>query len=562
MAESGGTVGGRYALVEQIGSGAMGVVWLARDALLDRPVAVKELRPDLAFEEVQVVGARAMREARNAARLQHPNAVAVFDVVVEDDRPWLVMEYVPARTLGALLTERGTLDPAEAARIGGRVAAALAAAHAAGIVHRDVKPSNVLIGEDGTVKLTDFGISRAAGDGTLTGSGMITGTPAYLAPEVARGEQPDTSSDVFSLGATLYAATEGQSPHGVSDNSFGLLYRAALGKVEPPTRSGPLTGVLMRMLATDPATRPTAAEAIGLLAEPPAQPTAESVKTAESTEAAVPPTGSTPGSTFEATGEPPAGPRSKWRAKARAKSATEPATEPTAESPAESPVETAAEPRPKWRAKARAKSATEPAAVSPAKSPAVSQAKAAAGPRAKSRTAPPTDESTGESPGSAPGMPAKPPAGRNRRRRLVSAIAAALLLVVAGGTAAYLQLGWGSWTRSPAPTEPAAPSYTTEDAVAMVRKHYESLPEDPHTAYRNLATHYRPTFEDYTGNWGRYDQVHADEISAEQGHPTRFLVRVRVTFVQAGAETAGWYELTVEHAEGRLLIVQSREAAG
>ncbi|ROP39964.1 serine/threonine-protein kinase [Saccharothrix texasensis] len=277
MAESGGTgtgtgagtVGGRYALVERIGSGAMGVVWRARDELLDREVAVKQLRwPDLTADEVEVARARAMREARNAARLQHPDAISVFDVVVEDDRPWLVMEYLPSRSLAGLLAERGRLSPDEAARIGGRVAAALAAAHAAGIVHRDVKPSNVLIGHDGTVKLTDFGISRAAGDGTLTDSGMITGTPAYLAPEVARGEQPDQASDLFSLGATLYAATEGQSPHGVSDNSFGLLYRAAAGRIEPPTRSGALTGVLTRLLASDPAERPTAVEAVELLVGP------------------------------------------------------------------------------------------------------------------------------------------------------------------------------------------------------------------------------------------------------------------------------------------------------
>jgi hypothetical protein len=247
----------------------MGVVWRAHDELLDREVAVKQLRlPDLTPEEAATARARAMREARNAARLHHPGAIAVFDVVVEDDRPWLVMEHLPSRSLANLLAERGRLEPGEAARIGGQVAAALAAAHAAGIVHRDVKPSNVLIGHDGTVKLTDFGISRAAGDGTLTDSGMITGTPAYLAPEVARGEQPGSASDVFSLGATLYAATEGRSPYGTSDNSFGLLYRAAAGRIEPPTGSGPLTDLLSRLLDTDPAARPTAEEAVELLAEP------------------------------------------------------------------------------------------------------------------------------------------------------------------------------------------------------------------------------------------------------------------------------------------------------
>ncbi|WP_415361919.1 serine/threonine-protein kinase [Saccharothrix sp. BKS2] len=282
MTEAGGMVGGRYALVERIGSGAMGVVWRARDELLDREVAVKQLRlPDLTPEEAGTARARAMREARNAARLHHPGAISVFDVVVEDDRPWLVMEHLPSRSLAALLAERGRLDPDEAALIGCHLAAALAAAHAAGIVHRDVKPSNVLIGHDGTVKLTDFGISRAAGDGTLTDSGMITGTPAYLAPEVARGEQPSSASDVFSLGATLYAATEGRSPYGTSDNSFGLLYRAAAGRVEPPARAGALTDLLTRMLDTDPERRPTAEGAVRLLAELPAEAPEEPERTEE-----------------------------------------------------------------------------------------------------------------------------------------------------------------------------------------------------------------------------------------------------------------------------------------
>ncbi|RKT57670.1 serine/threonine-protein kinase [Saccharothrix australiensis] len=270
---SGGTIGDRYRLVERVGNGAMGVVWRAHDPVLDREVAVKQLRwPDLTPAAAEVAAARAMREARNAARLHHPHAVAVFDVVVEDDRPWLVMEYVPARSLAALLAEHGPLDAPEAARICGYVAEALAAAHAAGIAHRDVKPSNVLIGHDGAVKLTDFGISRAVDDGTLTDSGMITGTPAYLAPEVARGGAPDPASDVFSLGATLYAATEGSSPYGASDNSLGLLYKAANGEIAPPARDTALAPVLTRLLSIDPAERPTAAEVVDLLAaDPPAE---------------------------------------------------------------------------------------------------------------------------------------------------------------------------------------------------------------------------------------------------------------------------------------------------
>ncbi|SFR09354.1 Serine/threonine protein kinase [Lentzea waywayandensis] len=256
------TIGGRYTLLERIGSGAMGVVWRARDEVLAREVAVKEL----------VTGdhQRAMREARNAARLHHQHAIAVFDVVGSDDEePWIVMEYLPSHSLSALIAERGPLKPAQAASIGGKVASALAAAHAAGLVHRDVKPGNVLIGHDGTVKITDFGISKATGDGTMTDTGMISGTPAYLAPEVARGEQPGEASDVFSLGATIYTAIEGESVFGPSDNSFGLLYRAASGQLRDPKNAGELTPLLLRLLSQDPEERPSMQEAAELLASEP-----------------------------------------------------------------------------------------------------------------------------------------------------------------------------------------------------------------------------------------------------------------------------------------------------
>jgi eukaryotic-like serine/threonine-protein kinase len=260
-------VGQRYSLLERIGAGAMGVVWRAHDQLLHREVAVKQLKlPELDQAAAEMARNRAMREARIAARLQHPNAIAVYDVVVEGNLPWLVMEYLPSRSLAELLAERGAMAPAEAARIGGKIASALAAAHAAGIVHRDVKPANVLIGHDGTVKLTDFGISRAVGDATLTEAGSISGTPAYLAPEIARGEAPDARSDVFSLGATLYAMTELRSPYGPTDNNLGVIYRAATGKIDPPSRSGSLTGPLKRLLSNEPAKRPTAAETVDLLA--------------------------------------------------------------------------------------------------------------------------------------------------------------------------------------------------------------------------------------------------------------------------------------------------------
>jgi serine/threonine protein kinase len=163
------------------------------------------------------------------------------------------------------MAEHGPLDPVEVAQIGGQAAAALAAAHAAGIVHRDVKPGNVLLADNGLVKITDFGISRASDDVTVTKTGLIAGTPAYLAPEIARGQDPTPASDVFSLGSTLYAAVEGEPPFGLSDNTLGVLHAVAAGRINPPTVDHPLTDVLLRLLNYDPADRPTMAQARDLL---------------------------------------------------------------------------------------------------------------------------------------------------------------------------------------------------------------------------------------------------------------------------------------------------------
>ncbi|MEV4317511.1 serine/threonine-protein kinase [Actinocrispum sp. NPDC049592] len=245
--------------MQRIGSGAMGVVWQALDERLHRTVAVKQLltQPGLTAAQAEEGRLRSMREGRIAARLQHPNAITVYDVVDEDGQPWLVMEYLPSRSLAAVLDERMTLPPQEAARIGAEVATALVAAHAAGIVHRDIKPANVLLGDDGSVKITDFGISRAVGDVTVTATGMLAGTPAYLAPEVAKGMEPSSASDVFSLGSTLYICVEGHSPFGLSENTLALLHAVAAGKITPPRQAGPLTALLMRLLRTDPEERPS-----------------------------------------------------------------------------------------------------------------------------------------------------------------------------------------------------------------------------------------------------------------------------------------------------------------
>ncbi len=246
----------------------MGVVWQGHDERLNRPVAVKKLllRPGLPPAEAEEAVNRCLREGRIAARLHHPNAITVFDVVDENGVPCLVMEYLPSRTMGMAVTESGLLPPEQVADIGAQVAAALAAAHAAGIVHRDIKPDNILLGSDGSVKITDFGISRATDDVSVTKTGMIAGTPAYLAPEVALGADPTPASDVFSLGSTLYAAVEGEPPFGLSANTLGLLHQVALGTINPPRRSGPLTDVLIALLAADPQARPTAAETRDLLA--------------------------------------------------------------------------------------------------------------------------------------------------------------------------------------------------------------------------------------------------------------------------------------------------------
>lgn len=261
-----GLIAGRYRLVERLGSGSMGEVWRAHDERLDRTVAIKQLLPAAGLSEIAARqgNERAMREARITAKLQHPHAVAVHDVVEHDGHPCLVMEYVPARTLSTTLAERGTLPPVEAARIGQQVASALAAAHAAGIVHRDVKPENVLL-TDGGAKITDFGISRAMGDGSMTGPGIVVGTPAYLAPEIAAGGEATYASDVFSLGATLYQAVEGGPPFGYDENTIVLLNRVAEGQFPPPAHADELAPVLMSLLRRDPAGRPSMAQAADLL---------------------------------------------------------------------------------------------------------------------------------------------------------------------------------------------------------------------------------------------------------------------------------------------------------
>ncbi|HZO65476.1 MAG TPA: serine/threonine-protein kinase [Kribbellaceae bacterium] len=257
---------GRYRLLQPLGQGGMGVVWRSRDELLGRDVAVKEvlIPPELSHGERETLRERTLREARSAARLSHPNVVTIFDVVEEAGRPWIVMEFVASRSLAEVLREDGPLPPRQVAEVGRQVLAALRVAHAAGVLHRDVKPSNVLLGRDGRVVLTDFGIATLEGDPSLTTSGMLLGSPAFIAPErvQARGTGPE--SDLWSLGATLYTAVEGRPPY---DRGAPLPTLAAVvtETADPPRLAGPAWPVIERLLRKDPAERIGAEEADRLL---------------------------------------------------------------------------------------------------------------------------------------------------------------------------------------------------------------------------------------------------------------------------------------------------------
>lgn len=257
----------RYEVVRAIGRGGMGTVWLARDSVLGRNVAVKQIGglPGEPANETQ----RAMREARSAAALNHPNAVAVYDVVDHDGRPWLVMEYVEGETLAQVIAREGHLEPRTVADIGSHLASALVRAHERRIVHRDIKPGNVLIDRSGRPKISDFGIARGHGDDALTQTGFVTGTPGYLSPELARGEDPDNASDVWALGATLYAAVEGRPPYAPRSNPIALLQAIATQPPEPMEHAGPLAGAIAAMMDADPARRwdmATAARELGRVA--------------------------------------------------------------------------------------------------------------------------------------------------------------------------------------------------------------------------------------------------------------------------------------------------------
>ena len=260
---------GRYRLTAVVGQGGMGVVWRGHDEVLGRDVAVKEMiwPPHLSEQEKQLACRRATREAQTAARLSHRNVVRIYDIAEEDDgHPCIVMEFLPYKSLRDILDEEGRLPPARAAHIGLGVLGALSAAHAEGILHRDVKPANILVGPDGRVVLTDFGIARAAGSPTLTADGTVLGSPSYIAPERARGGQSGAGApgDLWALGASLFAAVEGHPPF-ERDGALATLTAVVADEPEEAPHAGPLEPVISGLLQKDPARRLEAAEADRLL---------------------------------------------------------------------------------------------------------------------------------------------------------------------------------------------------------------------------------------------------------------------------------------------------------
>ncbi|ANZ21361.1 protein serine/threonine kinase [Streptomyces noursei ATCC 11455] len=259
MSDEGRLIAGRYRLIERIGRGGMGTVWRVQDEVLGRQVALKRLhaQPQMSDDELATLYERMRREARSAARIVHPNVVVVHDVVDDAGQPCIVMEYVPAVTLSDLLGRHGTIPPAEAARIGLAMVAALRAAHAAGVLHRDVKPGNVMLGAEGRVVLTDFGIAMTADASTLTKTGEMVGSILYMAPERIRGRKPGPASDLWALGATLYQAVEGRPPFH-RPTAMEAAYAIAVDPLEPMRRAGPLEPLISALLSKDPDERPSA----------------------------------------------------------------------------------------------------------------------------------------------------------------------------------------------------------------------------------------------------------------------------------------------------------------
>ncbi|SMC59150.1 serine/threonine protein kinase [Lentzea albidocapillata] len=592
MEESSRLIGSRYQLKQKVGQGAMGVVWQAYDEQLHRVVAAKELLALDGLDDARVdrAKARAMREARLAARLEHPNAIRVYDVVEEDGRPWLIMEYLPSRSLAAVIAEQGTLPAREVARIGCYTAAALAAAHRHGIQHRDVKPGNVLIG-DQEVKITDFGISRATGDdGTATATGTV-GTPAFFSPEVARGEDAGLPSDVFSLGATLYNAVEGGPPFGTADNNLVMLHRVAAGSIMPPANAGPLLSpVLFRLLATDPARRPTMQEAVHLLAAV----VNETPHVSEAT-AVIPATVKLP---VEAQPEE----KAKQEAAAAAAGLIAGAAAVEAAGLTARPAEPKAEPdaKPEAEPEAEPEATPEPAPVTEQKAP---EAAAPVLPEQKASEAAPARETavTPVLPAVVP--PPAPPAEPDENRRKFPLVPIAIvLLVLAVGIGSFLLWPKGNQNNALSPTDSrsatgtptgqptnqpstgpsqsqqpadsqtqpppstgtnppagtpsqAPPPAGPKNAQEAITAYYALIPGDLQAGYASLTDRFKavrtPSFANYQQFWGRYTSVQLSNFVPQGDN----IVTVTLQYMQGSSvSTTETHTYTFVQQNGKWLI--------
>lgn len=252
-------IGDRYRVVRALGKGGMGAVWLCDDPVLERQVALKQIAAGAGIDGRSMD--RARREARTVAAVTNPYVVEIHDVIEGDDELWLVMEYVKSVNLQTLITEHGRMPLEQAVHIGAQLAEGLAAAHAAGVVHRDVKPANILVTPDGDAKLVDFGIARSTQEEQVTMEGVISGTPVYFSPELARTGEPDYPSDVWALGATLFAAVEGKAPYDDAGTPVAMLHRVIEEEPREPVYAGVLEGPINAMMERDPDQRWTSAQA-------------------------------------------------------------------------------------------------------------------------------------------------------------------------------------------------------------------------------------------------------------------------------------------------------------
>lgn len=252
-------IGDRYRVVRPLGKGGMGAVWLCEDPVLERQVAVKQIAAGAGIDGKSIE--RARREARTVAAVTNPHVVEIHDIIEGDDALWLVMEYVDSMNLQVLITERGRMDLDKVVHIGAQLADGLAAAHAAGVVHRDVKPANILVTPEGDAKLVDFGIARSTQEKQVTMEGVISGTPVYFSPELARTGEPDFPSDVWALGATLFAAVEGKAPYDDAGTPVAMLHRVIEEEPREPVHAGLLEGPISAMMERDPEQRWTSEQA-------------------------------------------------------------------------------------------------------------------------------------------------------------------------------------------------------------------------------------------------------------------------------------------------------------